>query len=203
MADEARIWTADPLTWGSGPRVLEAFLEPTCPYCARSFPKLFELVERLGAARVSVKIRLHPQPWHMLSGVIVRAILAASTTQGGREAARAVMAAVFARRGEFEFDDHCSGPNMDATPNQILARIEAASGVGVAAPFKIPDLDREVRWHVKYARQNGVHVSPTFMVDGLINPGMSSGDTIEAWARQMGYARIAVMWWTARSGPCH
>ena len=33
--------------------------------------------------------------------------------------------------------------------------------------FAIPDLDREVKWHCKYARkyarQNGIHVSPTFV----------------------------------------
>jgi hypothetical protein len=34
--------------------------------------------------------------------------------------------------------------------------------------ISIPELDREVKWHCKYARQNGIHVSPTFMIDGLV-----------------------------------
>jgi hypothetical protein len=54
--------------------------------------------------------------------------------------------------------------------------------VQLADAFAIPNLDREVKWHCKYARQNGIHVSPTFMVDGLIRPAMSSGDSVADWA---------------------
>jgi hypothetical protein len=183
MPNSTKTWNSDPLTWGKGPCTLEAFLEPTCPFSARAFPKLFELIERVGADLVTVKIRLHSQPWHIFSGLITRAIIAASTTKGGKEAARAVMAAVFAKREEFEFENHCAGPNMDATPNQILARIEKESCIAVAEPFRIPDLDREIMWHTKYARQNGIHVSPTFMIGGLINSNMSSGDAVDAWAK--------------------
>ena len=38
-------WHADPLVWGHGPRVLEAFLEPTCPYSVRAFNKFAELLD--------------------------------------------------------------------------------------------------------------------------------------------------------------
>ena len=47
---------------------------------------------------------------------------------------------------------------MNATPNDIIARIEGYSGVNLAEAFAIPDLDREIKWHCKYARQNGIHV---------------------------------------------
>lgn len=61
----------------------------------------------------------------------------------------AVMAAVAAHREEFEFDRHCRGPNLDATPHDIIRRIERYSGVELADAFAIPDLDREVKWHYK------------------------------------------------------
>jgi hypothetical protein len=96
-----------------------------------------------------------------------------------------VMAAVAAHREEFEFERHCSGPNLDATPNDIIRRIERYSGVKLAEAFAIPDLDREVKWHCKYARQNGIHVSPTFMVDGLVRADMSSGDPVADWASRI------------------
>jgi len=70
---------------------------------------------------------------------------------------------------------------MDETPNGILARIEAKSGVRVTEAFAIPDLDREIKWHTRYARQNGVHVTPTFMIDGTIRPELSSGDPVGRW----------------------
>jgi hypothetical protein len=68
-----------------------------------------------------------------------------------------------------------------ATPNDIIGRIERYSGVKLAKAFSIPDLDREVKWHCKYARQNGIHVSPTFMIDGLVQADMSSSDPIADW----------------------
>ena len=178
-------WRADPLVWGHGPRVFEVFLEPTCPFSAKAFGKLDDLLAEAGEDRITVKIRLQSQPWHMYSGVIVRCILAASTLAGGKEAAKAVMAAVAAHREEFEFDRHCSGANLDATPNDIIGRVERYSGVKLAAAFAIADLDREIKWHCKYARQNGIHVSPTFMVDGIMQPDMSSGDAVSDWASRL------------------
>ena len=178
-------WHADPLVWGQGPRIFETFLEPTCPFSVRAFGKLDDLLAQAGEDRITVKIRLQSQPWHMYSGVIVRCIIAASTLQGGKQAAKSVMAAVAAHREEFEFERHCRGPNMDATPNDIIARIETYSGIRLADAFAIPDLDREVKWHCKYARQNGIHVSPTFMIDGLLEPGMSSGDAVSDWVSRL------------------
>jgi hypothetical protein len=178
-------WRADPLIWGHGPRAFEVFLEPTCPFSVRAFGKLDDLLTQAGEDRITVKIRLQSQPWHMYSGVIVRCILAASTLQGGKAAAKTVMAAVAAHREEFEFDRHCRGANMSATPNDIIARIEGYSNVKLAEAFAIPDLDREIKWHCKYARQNSIHVSPTFMIDGLVEPGMSSRDAVADWVSRL------------------
>jgi protein-disulfide isomerase len=178
-------WRADPLVWGRGPRVLEVFLEPTCPYSVKAFGKLDALLAQVGEDRLTIKLRLQSQPWHLYSGVIVRCILAASTLDGGKAAAKAVLAAVGAHREEFEFERHCRGPNMDATPTDIIRRIEGYSGIKVAEAFAIPDLDREVKWHCKYARQNGIHVSPTFVIDGLVQADMSSGDAVDDWAKRL------------------
>jgi len=178
-------WRADPLVWGRGPRVLEVFLEPTCPYSVKAFGKLDDLLTKAGEDRITIKIRLQSQPWHMYSGVIVRCILAASTLEGGKAAAKAVMAAVGAHREEFEFERHSRGPNLDATPNDIITRIEGYSGVKLGEAFAIPDLDREIKSHCKYARQNGIHVSSTFMIDGLVQADMSSGDTVSEWESRL------------------
>jgi protein-disulfide isomerase len=178
-------WRADPLTWGYGPRVFEVFLEPTCPYSVKAFNKLDALLERAGEDKVTIKIRLQSQPWHMYSGVLVRCILAASTLAGGKETAKKVMAAIAAHREEFEFARHAGGANMDVTPNQLIERLENYSGIQLKDAFSIPDLDREIKWHSKYARQNGIHVSPTFMINGLVQADMSSGDEVEVWVKKI------------------
>ncbi len=185
MSETTPQWRADPLSWGHGPRVFEIFLEPTCPFSVRAFLKLDELLALAGEDRITVKIRLQSQPWHLYSGVIVRSVLAASTLPEGKEAAKAVLKAVAQHREEFEFTKHCSGPNLDATPRDIIARLESYSGLTLSDAFAIPDLDREIKWHAKYARQNGIHSSPSFLIDGLLRPEISSGDAVADWAKHL------------------
>jgi len=177
-------YRGDVLVWGEGPRTFEVFLEPTCPYSAKAFAKLEPLLAEMGADRLTVKVRLHSQPWHMFSPVIVRTILAAAAT-GGKEAAKAVMAAVFAEREAFEFERHATGPNRDATPNDLIRRIEGLTGLQLMAAFDDPELDKGTRWETRYARQNGIHVSPSFMIDGIFQPDMSSGDEVSAWVKKL------------------
>ena len=113
--------------------------------------------------------------------MVVRCIIAASTLPNGKEAAKAALAAVYAHREEFEFENHATGPNRDATPNDIIRRLEAYSDLDLMDAFSIPGLDKEITWHCRYARQNGIHVSPSFMVNGLVQSDMSSGDTVADW----------------------
>jgi len=178
-------WRADALTWGHGPRLFDLFLEPTCPYSCRALGKIDDTLRQAGESRITLKIRLHSQPWHLYSGVVTRCVIAASTLPEGKAAARQVLDAVAANREAFEFEKHADGPNMDATPREIIARLERLSGLNLAEAFAIPDLDREIKGHVKYSRQNGVHVSPTFMIDGLIQNDMGSGDPVEAWVAKL------------------
>jgi|ERR1051326_1713345 protein-disulfide isomerase len=185
MTDTIKTWRAQPLAWGRGLRQFEMFLEPTCPYSARAFAKLDETLAAAGSDNITIKIWLQSQPWHMYSGVIVRCVVAASTLPTGKEAAKAVLAAVAARREEFEFTKHCAGPNMDATPKQIIGRVEKYCGLKLADAFAIPDLDREIKRHARYARQNGIHVSPTFMIDGLVQTDLSSGDKVSDWVSRL------------------
>lgn len=85
---------ADPLFWGHGDKIFEMFLEPTCPFSVRAFNKMDALLAQAGADRVTVKLRLQSQPWHMYSGVITRCILAASLLEGGRDNAKRVLQVV-------------------------------------------------------------------------------------------------------------
>ncbi|MEX8495244.1 DsbA family protein [Sphaerotilus sp.] len=179
---------ADVLTWGHGPRTLEVFLEPTCPFSGRAFGKVDALMARAGKDRLTLKIRLLSQPWHTFSPVTVRAVLAATTAEDGRDAATRVLAAVFAHRERFEPTDHCAGPVLDRSPREVLAEIEQLSGVALAEAFARPALTTDVKWQARYARQNGVHVTPTFLIDGLVVPDMGSGETVEAWLGRLGLA---------------
>jgi hypothetical protein len=176
----------EPLELGRGRIEMEVFLEPTCPFSKRAFGKLQPLLDMVGEDELTIRIRFVSQPWHLFSGVVTRCILAASATEGGRQAAFAAMSAVYDRREEFEFEDHCSGPNMDRTPAEIVAHVSELIGIDLSEPFKLKSVDKALRWHTRYARQNGVHESPTFAVNRLIDGSMSSGQSIEEWAGKLG-----------------
>ena len=176
----------DALVWGHGPKTLEVFLEPTCPFSAKAFVKFDELLERACPERLTLKIRLHSQPWHLLSPVVTRAILAAATSAGGKAAAKAVIAAVFAHREDFILVNHCTGPNQHLSVRGVLERIAQISGIPVADLFEHTELMAEMKWQAKYARQNGIHATPTFMVDGLVEPEMNSGDSVNVWLGKLG-----------------
>ena len=170
-----------PFEWGNGEHILEIFLEPTCPYSAKAFNKIDALLAESGENQFKVIVRFHSQPWHLFSGIVIRAILAASTMEDGRNKAISVMKAVFSHREDFEFVDHCRGPNMASTPYEIIEKIFALSGCNVLDAFQNKELQNQIKWYSKYSRQNGIHVSPTFMIDGVIAPKLSSGDDVKKW----------------------
>ena len=169
-----------PLTIGHGPTELEAFLEPTCPYSKRAFEKFPALIEAAGADRLTIRIRFLSQPWHLYSGVVTRAVLAAAAA-GGAATALTVMAGIYKDREAFEFDDHCRGVNMDRTPADILRAISALAGQDLTDAFCWKSVDRALRWNVRYARQMGMHSSPSFAIERIFEPQMSSGQTVDEW----------------------
>jgi hypothetical protein len=177
----------EPIELGHGRVELEIFLEPTCPFSKRAFDKVRPLLAAVGENEITIKIRFVSQPWHLSSGVVTRCVLAATATAGGRQAGLATMGAIYDHREEFEADDHCSGPGMARSPAQTIAHVSKLCGIDLLEPFKMKSVDVALRWHTKYCRQNGVHVSPTFAVNRLINNAMSSGQSVEEWSKQLGF----------------
>ena len=176
------------LTLGRGSSVFDVFLEPTCPFSARVFSKLPSLIDTAGSDMVSVRIWLHSQPWHMYSGVLCRAIAAAANQDPEGSSALDVMEAIFRSRGAYEFDAHCRGPLLNTSPHQLLSRLVEESGVDFWEAFDDENLQTVIKQHAKFSRQNGIHVSPTVMFNGLIVPDISSGDAVQTWLDKAGLA---------------
>ncbi len=44
------------------------FLEPTCPFSVRRSESSSDLLDQAGEDRITIKLRLQSQPWHMYSG---------------------------------------------------------------------------------------------------------------------------------------
>ncbi len=74
---------------------------------------------------------------------------------------------------------------MHTTPEQILARLKHYSGVDATVLFDWFGLQNEIKWHCKYACQNGIHVSPTFILNGLVQHDIGSSDSVADWAKRL------------------
>jgi hypothetical protein len=61
-----------------------------------------------------------------------------------------------------------------------------AGSIALRAAFEDPALTTEVRWQARYARQNGIQVNLTFMIDGWVAPDTSSGGAVEVWLGTLG-----------------
>ena len=178
------IWTN--LTRGHGPTVVDWFLEPTCPNSARAFGKILPLLERAGEERITIRITMHSQPWHLFSGLVSRAVLAAASLPGSRDMAWKVLAAVYDNREDFVATEHSHGPNMAVALADMLRRIDDYSGGDLGEIFVRKEVTDLLKKHTRFARQNGIHASPSVMVDGLVNDKISSRDEIDAWMVQLG-----------------
>lgn len=71
----------------------------------------------------------------------------------------------------------------DQTPRGVLARLVAlAAEAGVPraemelllSPALLPELHVGLKTHTKYARQNGIHASPSVMINGIVDGSVSS-----------------------------
>merc|ERR1712151_1397751 len=80
---------------------------------------------------------------------------------------------------------------------EMLAEAAAkASGVDEAAvlekvkylgtsPNAGNQMGQQIRWYVKFGRKNGIHVTPTVLVNGIEEGGISSGWTLEQWCEYL------------------
>ena len=120
-------WRADPLVWGHGPEVFEMFLEPTCPFSAKAFGKLDQLFAQAGEDRVTDQDPTSVATLAFVLGHYRAMHFGCLNSEDGKNVAKVVMSAVATHREEFEFDHHCGGPNLNATPNDIITRLRVSA----------------------------------------------------------------------------
>ncbi|KAG2122228.1 hypothetical protein DEU56DRAFT_832698 [Suillus clintonianus] len=178
------------------PHTLDIFLDYVCPFSAKlSFAidsVLKPLVDAGGLyhGKVKVIMRLQVQPWHATSTYTHEAGL--SVVRAAPEKFWAFSLALFKQQADF-FD----GPASTMTPLQIREKLAS-----IAAQFLTEEqvtmfkdllklkptpnggigVTDDLKYTIKFARQNGVHVSPTALWDGLIANQISSSWGEKEWS---------------------
>ncbi|KAG1760725.1 hypothetical protein EDD22DRAFT_899936 [Suillus occidentalis] len=178
------------------PHTLDIFLDYVCPFSAKlsfaidSILKPLVDVGGLYYGKVKVIMRLQVQPWHATSTYTHEAALA--VVRVAPEKFWPFSLALFKQQAEF-FD----GPSSNMTPLQIRERLASIAAQLITeeqlAMFKdllklkpTPNggigVTDDLKYTIKFARQNGVHVSPTALWDGLIANQISSSWAEKEWS---------------------
>ncbi|KAA8905508.1 thioredoxin-like protein [Sphaerosporella brunnea] len=170
---------------------IELYLDYVCPYSAsllltlhtHIFPMLSTVYPR---ARFILRHQV--QPWHPTSTLVHEAALAVGLVAPERFLLFSV--ALMARQAEY-FD----GPTANEGRNHIyrrLAELAAAMGVDQARVLELLTVGEEagnagnrvtddLKIHIKAARRQGIHVSPTVVFNGVVETAISSAWMKEQW----------------------
>jgi len=178
------------------PHTLDMFLDYVCPFSAKIANKIETILKPLlgpGSkykGKVKVIVRLQVQPWHASSTLTHEAGLAVLRVSPENFWPFSLL--LFKHQ-----EDYFDIPSQDLTPRQIREKLaQLASNVlpsNSLAEFKdlltlkgSPNggtgVTDDLKYNIKFSRQNSIHVSPTVMWDGLIANEVSSGWEQKNWA---------------------
>ncbi|KIY70383.1 hypothetical protein CYLTODRAFT_419853 [Cylindrobasidium torrendii FP15055 ss-10] len=184
------------------PHTLDIFLDYVCPFSAKIANGGIESVLRPLLSKggkydgkVKVIARLQVQPWHGSSLYTHEAALAVARIKP--EAYWPYSLALFKHQEEY-YDK----PTLDLSPTQVrqkLAALAAESlgnaGWSDAATTEFINLvtpqstnnggvavTEDLKYTIKFSRQNSIHVSPTVLWDGIVANEVSSGWGEKEWS---------------------
>ncbi|KAI0268155.1 hypothetical protein BC834DRAFT_968370 [Gloeopeniophorella convolvens] len=180
------------------PHTLDIFLDYVCPFSGKLSVAIDKVVKPLVDAggkydgKVKVIFRNQVQPWHGSSIFTHEAGLAAARVAPDKFWAFSLL--LLQRQGEF-YDI----PTSTLTPLQIrekLAALFAETGVSddtvgafsellklKSTPNGGVSVTDELKYTIKFSRQNGVHVSPSVLWDGLLANEVSSSWGEAEWTQ--------------------
>jgi len=175
---------------------LEVYLDYVCPFSAKIYKKLREevlpYVDKTYPGNLSFIFRQQVQAWHPNSTLVHEAAIAVERLDQSKFFEYSD--ALFLNQKDF-FDES----TYQKSRAQIYCELgEIAHKIGVSSDaflelVKIPPVqpngarntgnavDNDLKLHIKLGRQNGIHVSPTVVFDGIIDDSVSSGWQLDEW----------------------
>ncbi|KAJ1304682.1 hypothetical protein OPQ81_005821 [Rhizoctonia solani] len=174
----------------TSPHTLELYIDFVCPFCAKIFLNAVDtylkpaLTGGKYANKVKLLIRLQPQPWHASSTFTIEAALAV-----GRVAPAQFYTYALFKNQQLFFNT----PTSTQTPLEIRERLVSLAPEGVdkdevSELLKLSSkgyvaVTDDLKYNIKLGRQNGVHVTPSALWDGLLVSEVSSSWGKEEWEK--------------------
>merc|ERR1711972_672087 len=177
---------------------LEVFYDFSCPFSAKSFLMLTKQVLPAYESKAPGKIQFmhyqYPQPWHAPGAYAAEVSLAVEAVDPSKYLATAQH--FFDKQKELVFDCVTYGKTRTEMYEMLADAATAASGVNKAAvlakvkylgtsPNAGNEMGQLIKWYVKFGRKNGIHVTPTVLVNGIEEGSISSGWTLEQWCEYL------------------
>ncbi|OBZ70497.1 Disulfide bond formation protein D [Grifola frondosa] len=177
------------------PHTIDVFLDYVCPFSAKISLAINSVLLPLFSpggkydGKVKVIFRNQVQPWHASSTLVHEAGLAVARV--APDGFWKFSLALFKHQGDY-FDI----PSSSLTPVQIREKLAGLVGDTLGADKKAAFLDLltlkgspnggvavtdDLKYTIKFSRQNGIHVSPTVLFDGLIVNEISSSWGEKEW----------------------
>jgi len=180
----------------AAPHTLETYLDIICPFSKKSYATTYGLLRPLVTEgkykdKVKIIIRLHPQPWHGSSTFTHEAVLAVARVAPG--SLLQYLDALYKVNESF-YDI----PASKLTPVEIREKLAEVGEpvIGAEKVAVVKDLlllkstpnggtavTEELKYSIKFSRQNGIHASPTVTWDGLIADQVSSSWGETEWSK--------------------
>eukprot|EP00040_Diaphanoeca_grandis_P003203 m.24211 g.24211 ORF g.24211 m.24211 type:complete len:201 (+) comp14502_c0_seq1:69-671(+) len=172
-----------------GPRgvtTVEVYLDYACPYSKKMYEMLFLKVFPMYKDKIRLVFKHQVQPWHAQSMMIHEVALAVKKV-GGLDGFFKFSTEVLAVQSDVCYDDVCVNLSKVEICNRLADVAEKACGLDKATLLDLVALKPEgmnsgsvvtdtLKHAIKEGRQNGIHVSPTTVVNGLIVDTSSGWD---------------------------
>ncbi|KAJ2079986.1 hypothetical protein H4R24_003389 [Coemansia sp. RSA 988] len=181
----------------SNAHTLEVFLDFTCPFSAKIWKTLYkQVVPNIKSLNLPVTIifRHQVQPWHPTSTLLHEASLAVEKLNPSGFAG--FLDVLFDKQRDY-FDE----ATVNLTRNQIYHKLaELALSINAVddnqALLQLLDIESsddpknsgnavsaDLKYHIKLARAQGIHVSPTVVFDGIRDDSVSSSWTLDQFQK--------------------
>ncbi|KAI8374840.1 thioredoxin-like protein [Blakeslea trispora] len=172
---------------------IEIYLDYVCPFSAKIYKKMREevwpYIEHTYPDKVQFIFRQQVQPWHASSTIVHEAAIAVEKID--QKKFYEFSDALFAKQKDY-FDEALETKTRRDVAKELA---ELAGSIGVSSE-KVLELlvngtgepknagnkvTNDLKLAVRMARQNGIHVSPTVLWDGIRDDSVSSGWELDQW----------------------
>ncbi|GAA5810037.1 hypothetical protein MFLAVUS_003453 [Mucor flavus] len=175
------------------PHTLEIYLDYVCPFSAKMYKKLREQVwpyiSETYPDKFQVIFRQQVQPWHASSTVVHEAAIAVEKVDNKK----------FFEFSDILFQNQCDyfdealekktrrevaeqlaklAQKVDVSSERVLELLVNGTGEAKNAGNQVTN---DLKLCIRLGRQNGIHVSPTVLLDGIKDDSISSGWELDQW----------------------